>query len=61
MISCSVPVAFAGSDILHGEDEVRRIVGAMPLGSAVSCPSNTYMHTAAVAEDLGRFIRSLSP
>ena len=55
-ISSPVAVAFAASDILHGEEEVRRIVDAMPRGVAVSCPSNTYMHTAAVAADLDRFL-----
>ena len=55
-----VAVAYAGSDILHGEDEVRRIVGAMPLGSAVSCPSNTYMHTAQVAADFEDYLSGVN-
>jgi hypothetical protein len=38
---------------------VRRIVDAMPRGTFVSCPSNTYMHAAAVAEDLKRFLAGL--
>ena len=58
-ISTPVAVAFAPSDILHSEDEVQRIVGAMPYGTAVSCPSNTYMHAAAVAEDLERYLAEL--
>lgn len=58
-VEVPVAVAFAGSDILHGEDEVRRIVGAMPRGSAVSCPSNTYMHTAAVAVDIDAYLAGL--
>jgi pimeloyl-ACP methyl ester carboxylesterase len=60
-ISTPVAVAYAGSDTLHGEDEVRRLVDAMPRGVAVSCPSNTYMHTAAVAADLERFLAGLAP
>lgn len=55
-ISTPVAVAYARSDTLHAEDEVQRIVGVMPHGTAVSCPSNTYMHTAAVAGDLERFL-----
>jgi pimeloyl-ACP methyl ester carboxylesterase len=58
-ISTPVAVAYAGSDKLHGEDEVRRIVDSMPRGTAVSCPSNTYMHTAAVAADLERYLAGL--
>ncbi|HSO22439.1 MAG TPA: hypothetical protein VLT81_06005, partial [Chondromyces sp.] len=54
-----VAVAYAGSDILHSEHEVARIVGAMPHGSAVRCPSNTYMHSAAVAADLDGFLSGL--
>jgi hypothetical protein len=32
----------------------------MPRGTAVSCPSNTYMHTAAVAADLERYLAGLT-
>lgn len=58
-VTSPVAVAFAANDTLHGENEVQRIVGAMPRGFAVRCPSNTYMHTAAVGDDLGRFVASL--
>jgi pimeloyl-ACP methyl ester carboxylesterase len=58
-VSTPVAVAYAASDTLHGEDEVRRIVDAMPRGSAVVCPSNTYMHTADVLEDLEGFVGGL--
>ena len=58
-VSAPVAIAYAASDSLHGEGEVRRIVAAMPRGVAVSCPSNTYMHTAAVASDLERFLAGL--
>ena len=59
-ISTPVAVACAASDSLHGEDEVRRIVDAMPRGTAVACPSNTYMHTAAVAGDLESYLAGLA-
>jgi pimeloyl-ACP methyl ester carboxylesterase len=55
-ISSPVAVAYAANDTLHGKDEIERIVAAMPNGVAVSCPSNTYMHTAAVVRDLDRFL-----
>ena len=54
-----VAIAHAPSDTLHDGHEVQRIVDVLPRGEAVECPSNTYMHTAAVAEDLGRFVASL--
>lgn len=59
-ISSPVAVAYAASDTLHCEEEVRRIVDAMPRGVAVSCPSNTYMHTAEVVADLNRFLTGLT-
>jgi pimeloyl-ACP methyl ester carboxylesterase len=54
-----VAVAYASSDTLHEGDEVRRLVEILPRGRAVECPSNTYMHTAAVATDLEQFISEL--
>jgi pimeloyl-ACP methyl ester carboxylesterase len=55
-ISSPVAVAYAANDTLHGEEEVQRIVDAMPQGVALKCPSNTYMHTAEVVSDLDRFL-----
>jgi len=39
---------------------VQRIVDAMPRGTAVACPSNTYMHTAEVAVDLESYLAGLA-
>ena len=58
-VAAPVAVAYAPSDTLHEGRDVLRIVDALPRGESVECPSNTYMHTAAVANDLGRFIASL--
>ncbi len=58
-ITAPVAVAYAESDTLHDEREVRRIVDTMPRGTAVRCPSNTYMHDADVARDLDRYLESL--
>jgi pimeloyl-ACP methyl ester carboxylesterase len=58
-VTTPVAVAFASSDTLHCGEEVQRIVEAMPRGVAVSCPSNTYMHTAAVAGDIEEFLAGL--
>lgn len=59
-VTTPVAVAYAKSDTLHSEDEVRRIVDAMPRGVAVQCPSNTYMHTAAVADDIERYLGGIA-
>jgi pimeloyl-ACP methyl ester carboxylesterase len=58
-VEVPVAIAHAPSDTLHEGQQVRRIVDALPGGRAVECPSNTYMHTAAVSDDLGRFVESL--
>jgi pimeloyl-ACP methyl ester carboxylesterase len=58
-VTAPVAVAYADSDTLHDEREVRRIVDAMPFGTAIRCPSNTYMHDADVALDLDRYLESL--
>jgi pimeloyl-ACP methyl ester carboxylesterase len=55
-VSAPVAVAYAANDTLHNEEEVQKIVDAMPKGVAVKCPSNTYMHTAEVVADLDRFL-----
>ena len=57
-VSAPVAIAYAVSDTLHGAAEVRRMVSVLPRGEAVECPTNTYMHTAAVAADLERFVSS---
>jgi pimeloyl-ACP methyl ester carboxylesterase len=58
-VTAPVAVAYAASDTLHEGEEVHRIVDALPRGEAVECPSNTYMHTAAVADDLQTFLATL--
>lgn len=55
-VAAPVAIAYAASDTLHGAEEAQRIVDAMPRGEAIECPSNTYMHTAEVAVELGEFI-----
>jgi pimeloyl-ACP methyl ester carboxylesterase len=54
-----VAIAYSSADTLHGAGATRRLVDALPHGEAVECPTNTYMHTAAVADDLTRFIEGL--
>jgi pimeloyl-ACP methyl ester carboxylesterase len=58
-IGTPVAIAYAPTDTLHGEEEVKAILKRMPCGVGVECPTNTYMHEAAVAQDIERFERSL--
>lgn len=55
-VQAPVAVAYAAGDTLHGPDEARRIVAELPRGAAVECPTNSYMHSAAVADDIRRFV-----
>jgi pimeloyl-ACP methyl ester carboxylesterase len=58
-IDVPVAIAYAASDTLHSEQEVRQIVAGMPRGRAVECPTNRYMHDAPIVDELDRFIREL--
>jgi len=58
-VSGPVAIAYAPTDTLHSEGEVKAILEAMPRGVGVECPTNTYMHEAGVAVDIERFERSL--
>ena len=58
-VEAPVAIAYGPSDTLHEGHEVRQIIDVLPCGEAVERPSNTYMHTAAVATDLRRFMANL--
>ena len=58
-IEVPVAIAYAASDTLHSEQEVRQIVAGMPHGRAVECPTNLYMHDAPIVEELDGFVRKL--
>ncbi len=58
-VQAPVAVAYAANDILHGQDEVQKIVSVLPHGCAIECPTNTYMHLAPVVDDFERFLASI--
>jgi len=55
-IEVPVAVAWAETDKLHGAEQVRRLVEALPRAVAVPCPSNLYMHRAEVVADIDAFV-----
>ena len=57
-ISVPVAIAYAANDTLHGKDDIKRVAAVIPEGRAVECPTNTYMHTAAVAAELDHFVKA---
>lgn len=54
-IRSPVAVAYAGSDSLHEEGELERLVQALPHIRPVRCPSNRYMHSAELIPDMEAF------
>lgn len=58
-IEVPVAIAYAASDRLHSEREVRQIVAGMPRGRAVECPTNRYMHDEPIVKELDKFVRGL--
>jgi pimeloyl-ACP methyl ester carboxylesterase len=58
-VAAPVAVASAHTDALHGKADVERLVKALPKAAAFDCPTNKYMHSAALAQDLGKFLATL--
>ncbi len=59
-VSIRVGLAFAGSDALHGELNVRRLAKVLPCGVAVVCSSNAAMHSPAILSVLDEFVKGTS-
>jgi len=51
-----VGVAWASTDTLHGEGDVRRLIAGLPRATPVPAPSNLYLHRADVVPDIDRFV-----
>jgi len=60
-IRVPVLVAYAANDALHKGTEAGRLIEALPSARGLPCPSNTFMHSAAVAGDFEAFAATLGP
>ncbi len=58
-VSAPVGVAFSDSDTLHTPENIERLLQTLPQGIEVRCPTNKYMHSAALAEDFETFAKKL--
>lgn len=58
-IEVPVAVALAHTDGLHDSEDIERLVAALPRSERIACPSNRYMHSAPLAEDVERFAARL--
>jgi pimeloyl-ACP methyl ester carboxylesterase len=52
-------IAYASSDILHASETISRMAQTIQQADLLPCESNRYMHSAPLAEDVGRFIMDL--
>jgi hypothetical protein len=52
-------IAYATTDKLHASDAMTRMAETLGQADLLPCESNKYMHSAPLAEDIGRFVRDL--
>jgi pimeloyl-ACP methyl ester carboxylesterase len=52
-------IAYASTDKLHASDAMTRLADTLQEADLLPCKSNKYMHSAPLAEDVGRFARDL--
>jgi pimeloyl-ACP methyl ester carboxylesterase len=58
-IGVPVGVAHAESDTLHSSQDIARLLTALPHARDIPCPSNKYMHSAALLPEVERFLAVL--
>jgi len=58
-VKVPIAIAYAVSDKLHSHEDIERIAQNLPLGRLNPCPSNLYMHAAALLDDIEAFAASL--
>jgi pimeloyl-ACP methyl ester carboxylesterase len=58
-IAIPVGLAYAPSDTLHGVENIARMQQTLPQARALACPSNKYLHSGAVADELERYLATL--
>jgi pimeloyl-ACP methyl ester carboxylesterase len=52
-------IAYAPSDKLHASDDMTRMAETIQTADLLPCESNKHMHSARLAEDIGRFLADL--
>ena len=55
-VQIPVALAYASTDMLHSSTNIHNMVGRLPQATIVACPSNRYMHSAEVTQDIEAFI-----
>ncbi|MHB8137797.1 MAG: alpha/beta fold hydrolase [Smithellaceae bacterium] len=56
-----VALAYASTDTLHSSANIPLMADRLPQATVVICPSNRYMHSAEVMQDIEAFIHKSAP
>jgi pimeloyl-ACP methyl ester carboxylesterase len=54
-VDIPVGLAYATSDTLHPHDNIKRMSAVLPKGKIIPCPTNRYMHSADLMQDIEHF------
>ena len=54
-VSIPVALAYAPTDTLHPHDNILRMADMLPAGEVITCPTNRYMHSADLMDNIERF------
>ncbi len=60
-VKVPVAVAYASSDTLHGGCRCEELVAALPRGTLIRCPTNTFMHDVEIVAELTSFLAAIEP
>ena len=60
-VTIPVALAYAPTDTLHSSENIRLMADRLHRATVVVCPSNLYMHSAEVVQDIEAFILKSTP
>ncbi|HQI74149.1 MAG TPA: alpha/beta hydrolase, partial [Smithella sp.] len=60
-VTIPVALAYAPTDTFHSSDNIRLLADRLPKATVIACPSNKYMHSAEVMQDIEAFVCKSSP
>jgi pimeloyl-ACP methyl ester carboxylesterase len=55
-VKIPVALAYAPTDRLHASEDIRNMADRLPHATLIACPSNKYMHSADVMQDIEAFV-----
>jgi len=55
-VTIPVALAYAPTDTFHSSENIRIMADRLPKATIVACPSNKYMHSADVMQDIEAFV-----